>query len=190
MLAYERAGVPVGIGIDEAGINDDRDMLLEMRLALRLHRPPGVDDADVLSPTQVFRMASEYGVMTTPFAGRIGTIEAGKAADLVLLNWKSIAYPYLDPAQSIVDAVVLRGKSPVDTVLVAGEPVLEGGRFTRVDREAVLTELARSLEGPPTPDEERWRALSRRLVPHVKRFCEEFLGERTLEPYYRTSSRV
>ncbi len=41
-----------------------------------------------------------------------------------------------------------------------------------------------------TPDEERRRALSRRLVPHVKEFCEAFLGERPLEPCYRTSSRV
>ena len=30
--------IPVAIGIDEAGINDDRDMLQEMRLVLRAHR--------------------------------------------------------------------------------------------------------------------------------------------------------
>ncbi len=37
-------GVRVAIGLDEAGINDDRDMLQEMRLVLRLHRVPGMDD--------------------------------------------------------------------------------------------------------------------------------------------------
>jgi cytosine/adenosine deaminase-related metal-dependent hydrolase len=37
-------GVTVAIGLDEAGINDDRDMLQEMRLVLRLHRVPGMDD--------------------------------------------------------------------------------------------------------------------------------------------------
>src|SRR5207249_7282000 len=36
-------GVRVALGLDEAGINDDRDMLQEMRLVLRLHREPGMD---------------------------------------------------------------------------------------------------------------------------------------------------
>ncbi len=40
---YAQKGVRVGMGLDEAGINDDRDMLQEMRLVLKLHRVPGVD---------------------------------------------------------------------------------------------------------------------------------------------------
>ena len=45
-------GIRVAIGIDEAGINDDRDMFQEMRLALNLHRKPGMD-APVLVGNQV-----------------------------------------------------------------------------------------------------------------------------------------
>jgi 5-methylthioadenosine/S-adenosylhomocysteine deaminase len=195
VIAYERAGIPVALGIDESGLNDDRDMLQEMRLALRLHRPPGMDDADVLTPTQVFRMASQHGASTTPFAGRIGALETGKVADMVLVRWDQVAYPYLDPDTSPVDAVVMRGKAPVDTVLIAGEPVLEHGRFTRVDRTAALNELAHSLRVPLTPDEQRRRAFAAPLVPHVKQYCTEFLdmsgatGGPVLEPYYQTSSR-
>src|SRR5439155_25132863 len=48
------AGVIVALGLDEAGINDDRDMLQEMRLVLRLHRVPGMDDV-VPTSAQVFR---------------------------------------------------------------------------------------------------------------------------------------
>ena len=67
----------------------------------------------------------KYGAQTTGFAQTIGTIAPGKAADLVVMNWHQIAYPYLDPSTSVVDAVVHRGKtSGVETVLVAGEPVL------------------------------------------------------------------
>ena len=40
----EAAGITTAIGIDEAGINDDRDMLQEMRMVLRAHRVPGMDD--------------------------------------------------------------------------------------------------------------------------------------------------
>src|SRR5499426_3161117 len=70
-------GVRVAIGLDEAGLNDDRDMLQEMRLVLRLHRVPGMDDVVPTCP-QVLKMATEDGAATTPYAGRIGTLEPGR----------------------------------------------------------------------------------------------------------------
>src|SRR4029453_6426116 len=116
-------GERVGIGLDEAGINDDRDMLQEMPLVLRLHRVPGMGMDDIV-PTwpQVLRMATEDGAATTPYAGQIGTLEPGKAADLVVLSWQQIAAPYLSPDTSVVDAVVHRAKTNgVALVMVAGE---------------------------------------------------------------------
>ena len=52
------AGVKIALGSDEAGLNDDKDLLQEMRLALKLHRVPGIEN---VPPTaaQVFRMATE-----------------------------------------------------------------------------------------------------------------------------------
>src|SRR6267142_3655957 len=170
-------GVKVAIGLDEAGINDDRDMLQEMRLVLRLHRVPGMDDVVPTSP-QVFRMATEDGAATTPYAGHIGTLQPGRAADVVLLSWPQIAHPYLDPDTAVVDAVVHRAKtSGVALVMVAGEVVLRDGRFTRIDKQAVLEELAASLRAPLTPDEETRRRLSREVFPVVKRFYDGWLDE-------------
>ncbi len=58
----------------------------------------------------------------------------------------------------MVDAVVQRAKTAgVAMVMVAGEVVLRDGRFTRVDREAALEELAASLRVPLKPEEERFR---------------------------------
>jgi cytosine/adenosine deaminase-related metal-dependent hydrolase len=182
-------GVRVALGLDEAGINDDRDMLQEMRLVLRLHRVPGMDDVVPTAP-QVFQMATEHGAQTTGFAAQIGTLEPGKAADLVLMNWQQMAYPYLDPATSVLDTVVHRGKSTgVDTVLVAGEPVLHQGQFTRVNKADVLKELAASLQVPLRQDEETRRRLSRQVFPYVQRFYDGWLDERAREPFYRPSSR-
>ena len=107
---FERKGVVTAIGIDEAGINDDRDMLQEMRMVLRAHREPGMTDG-VPTTAQVLRMATAGGARTTPFGNSIGTLEVGKAADLVLIDWNQIAYPYLDPETPIVDAVLQRGKA-------------------------------------------------------------------------------
>jgi len=183
-------GVRVALGLDEAGINDDRDMLQEMRLVLRLHRVPGMDDA-VPTCSQVLRMATEDGAATTPYAGRIGTLESGKAADIVLYSWRQIAHPYLDPDTAVVDAVVHRAKtSGVALVMVAGEVVLRDGRFTRLDKEAALEELAASLRAPLTPDEEARRRLSREVFPVLERFYDGWLDERSRLPFYRPNSRL
>ena len=80
--ASRRRAINTAIGLDEAGINDDRDMLQEMRLVLRAHRVPGMDEDDVPSMAQVLRMATVGGARTTAFGDSLGTLEVGKGADL------------------------------------------------------------------------------------------------------------
>ena len=63
---FEAKGINTAIGLDEAGINDDRDMLQEMRLVLRAHRVPGMGD-EVPTMAQVLRMATVGGAKTTAF---------------------------------------------------------------------------------------------------------------------------
>jgi cytosine/adenosine deaminase-related metal-dependent hydrolase len=189
--AFEQRGINTAIGLDEAGINDDRDMLQEMRMVLRVHRVLGMDEDDVPSTGQVLRMATTGGAITTPFGSRVGSLVAGKAADLVLINWDKIAYPYLDPETPILDAVVQRGKADaVDLVMVAGDVIYEGGRFTRVDRDAALRDLHASLQRALADDEVERRALSKALLPHVQRFYAGYFDPETHLPYYRPSSRA
>src|SRR5262245_27928349 len=127
---FEAKGINTAIGLDEAGINDDRDMLQEMRMVLRAHRVPGIGD-DVPTMAQVFRMATDGGARTTGYAGTIGTLAPGKAADLVLIDWKSVAYPYLDEETPLLDAVIQRAKNDaVKLVMCDGEVIYRDGRFT------------------------------------------------------------
>ncbi len=182
-------GVPVAIGLDEAGINDDRDMLQELKLVLRLHRTPGMDDGVPTCP-QVLRMATEWGAQTTPFAEQIGTLEPGKAADLVIVNWKDTIYPYLDQETPVVDALVQRvRRERVETVVVAGEPILRNGKFTRLDKDAALAELAASLRVPLTDPERRRRQLMREVLPVVREFYAGYLDQQRREPFYEMSAR-
>jgi urease alpha subunit len=135
-------------------------------------------------------MATENGARTTGFADSIGVLEPGKAADLVLIRWQDIAYPYLEPDVSVIDAVVHRAKSSaVDTVLVAGEPVLRDGRTTRVNKTEVLKALSESFKVPLSPEEERRRRMAREVFPHVQRFYDGWLDESKRDPFYRPSSR-
>ena len=189
--AFEKRGINTAIGLDEAGINDDRDMLQEMRMVLRAHRVPGMVDKDVPSAGQVLRMATTGGAATTPYGGHIGILAVGKAADLVLIDWDKLAYPYLDRETSVLDAVIQRAKTDgVDLVMVAGEVVYEGGRFTRIDRAAALRELHDSLQHTLADDEIERRKLSKALLPHVRRFYAGYFDPEAHMPYYRPSSRV
>jgi cytosine/adenosine deaminase-related metal-dependent hydrolase len=188
---FEAKGVTTAIGIDEAGINDDRDMLQEMRLVLRAHRTPGMVDADVPTIAQVFRMATAGGAKTTAFGERLGVLEPGKAADMVLIDWHQLAYPYLDPETKVLDAVLQRAKtSGVRAVMCDGEVIYADGRFTKVDRDAALQALHQDLQRALADDEVERRQLSKALLPHVRAFYADYIDPARHEPFYRPSSRV
>jgi cytosine/adenosine deaminase-related metal-dependent hydrolase len=186
----EAKGVNTAIGIDEAGVNDDRDMLQEMRMVLRAHRVPGMDDS-VPTAAQVFRMATSGGAKTTVFGDTIGSIAVGKAADLVAIDWRQVSYPYLDRDFPLLDAVLLRAKTQgVRRVICDGEVIYEDGRFTRVDQAASLQALHEDLQRALTDDEVERRGLSKALLPHVKAFYANYFDPETHEPFYRPSSKV
>ncbi len=189
--AFEARGIGTAIGIDEAGINDDRDMLQEMRMVLRAHRVPGMDEADVPTVAQVLRMATVGGARTTPFGDRIGTLAVGKAADMVLIDWDKVAYPYLDPLTPTLDAVIQRAKGDAVTMTMCdGEVIYRDGVFTRVDRTAALKALHDQLNKALADDEVERRKLSVALLPHVRRFYANYMDPARHEPFYRPSSRV
>ncbi len=186
---YAKRNVRVGIGLDEAGINDDRDMLQEMRMVLRMHRVPGMDDIVPTCP-QVLRMATEHGAQTTPFGDQIGALEVGRAADMVLIDWRQLAYPYLDQDIEVIDAVLQRAKTQgVDAVIVEGELIYNEGRFTRVNKQDLLDQLAQSLDRPDTAEEAKRREFGRRVFPLVKQFYDGYLEGEQRTPYYGSSSR-
>ncbi|MCY7308916.1 MAG: amidohydrolase family protein [Rhodoferax sp.] len=168
-------GIAVAIGIDEAGINDDRDMLQEMRMVLSAHREPGIE-APHPSPAAVLRMATEHGAGTTPFAGQIGKLEPGMAADLVLIDWNAVTFPYQDDSLDMVDVLVQRAKAgAVHSVMVGGEWIYRKRRFTRVDRDRVLQEIAERMAQPLSAIEQERRVFARRVMPHVREFYAGYL---------------
>lgn len=187
---FEIKGINTAIGLDEAGINDDRDMLQEMRMVLRAHRVPGMDD-QVPTTAQVLRMATVGGARTTPFRETLGTLEVGKRADLSLIDWQQVSWPYLDDETPVIDAVIQRAKTDgVRMVMCDGEIIYRDGVFTRVDKEGALKALHDELSSALSEDEVERRELSKALLPHVKAFYEGYMDPAKHEPFYRPSSRV
>ncbi len=168
--ALEAAGINTAIGIDEAGLNDDRDMLQEMRLLHASNCDSGLD-GHTPGTGQVFRMATVGGGATTPFAGTIGVIEAGKSADVTLFDWRAISYPYLDAGHPIADAILRRAKpSDVRLVMCDGRVIYENGVFTNIDSKAVIAELHKLMHSALRPSELDRKSLAAALAPFVRRF--------------------
>ena len=171
-------GVNVAMGTDSTAINDDDDMLQEMRLASKLHRQPGLN-RPALNAHQALRLATANAARPTGFGGRIGILEPGRYADMVLLDWDAMTAPYFegtgDYAADAVNAVVYRGKSThVDTVVINGEVVVLGGQFVKADEQQVTSELKDQLSAPIDVQTQDTRQMGARLLPYIERFYDDW----------------
>ena len=171
-------GVNVALGTDSTAINDDDDLLQEMRLASKLHRQPGIE-RPALDTHQALRLATANAARPTGFDGRLGVLEPGRYADMVLLDWDAMTAPYFegsgDSAADAVNTVVYRGKSShVDTVLINGEVVLRDGRFVKADEEAVTAELREQLAKPLDAATLATRNMAARLQPYIHQFYDDW----------------
>lgn len=185
---FLKRGIPVALGIDEAGLNDDRDMLQEMRLVKHLHCVPGLYEAP-LTPAQIFRMATENGANACGFGDEIGAIAVGKRADMVVLDYRAMTRPFTADAVTPVMALIHRAKTEhVRATLIEGRVVYRDGRFAFVDRGAVLERIAADLDRPDRPDEIARASLSRRILPHIHEFYRDWDLPST-EPWYRLNGR-
>ena len=181
-------GLNVSMGTDSGAINDDDDLIQEMRLASKLHRQPSIA-APAVTSHQVLKMATLNAAQPTFFHDRIGSLEKGKRADMVLMDLTAIEEPYLDSRIDVVDALLYRGKArQVDTVLIDGEVVLRDGQFTNVDKQDVLQELKDWFSRPVEASTLEAQQMAQRLIPYVERFYREWdPGEST--PHYMYNSR-
>ena len=180
-------GVNVSLGTDSTAINDDDDMIQEMRLASKLHRQPSIA-APAVTSHQVLKMATLNAAQPTFFA-QIGSLEKGKRADMVLMDLTAIEVPYLDSEIDVVDAFVYRGKArQVDTVIIDGEVVMRDGWFTKVDKDEVVRELKDWFSRPMEPSVQEIRLSVQRLIPYVERFYQEWQPADGA-PYYIYNNR-
>src|SRR5262249_33521563 len=109
----------------------------------------------------------------------------------VLIDWKSLAYPYLDEETPLLDAVIQRAKNDaVKLVMCDGEVIYRDGRFTRVDRDGALKALHDDLQKALSDDQVEPRKLSKARRPPVKNFSPIYFAPQRHQPFYRQSSRV
>ncbi len=182
-------GVNVAVGTDSTAINDDEDLLQELRLVAKLHREPRIEGRAINSH-QVLRLATLNSAAPTFFHDQIGALEKGRRADVVLLDMKHIEEPYLNPDIHVVDALLYRGKAQyVDTVIIDGEVVLRNREFTNINKQDVINELRERYSKPLEQSVQDTRSMVRRLIPHVEKFYQGWQPSEVL-PHYLFNSRT
>jgi len=146
-----QAGVNVAIGTDGAASNNRLDMFQEMRLAALLAKAVA-SDAQAMPAHDALRAATLGGAQALGLGDRIGSITAGKAADLTAV---ALSGPELAPCYDAVSHLVYAaGREHVTHVWVAGEPRVSGGKllndaFYRLDTQWHLWQNALGpLAGP------------------------------------------
>ena len=115
-------GVPVGIGTDGAASNNSQDMFTEMKIASLIQKAR-LKDSTVMTAEKVLEMATIKAAEIIKMRDKIGSIEVGKKADIVLLDWRN---PSKVPLENIVSHIVYNTSgAEVDTVIVNGKILLE-----------------------------------------------------------------
>ncbi|MFF1392488.1 8-oxoguanine deaminase [Streptomyces sp. NPDC058287] len=128
-----KAGVPVGIGVDGTASNESGELHTELRNALLINRL-GAHREAALNARQALRLGTAGGARVLGRAAEIGSLEAGKLADLVLWKIDGIGHSSIaDP----VTAIVFGAAAPVTLSLVNGKPVVENGRLLHADEDAI-----------------------------------------------------
>lgn len=134
-----KAGVRTTLSTDGPVSSNDLDLWATLRLGAALHK--GVaEDPRVMPSREVFAQATIEGARALGMGDRIGSIEPGKEADLVIVD---LDRPHLVPLHDVYAHLVYAiGRDDVRTVLIRGRVVMRDRHLTTIDEQAAMEEVA------------------------------------------------
>ncbi len=134
LSVYLDAGISVGLGTDGSASNNSLDMFSEMKVCALLHKFSN-NNPEVASAQTVLDLATVGGAKVLGLDKEIGSIEAGKQADLILLDLNDIS---MFPNHNSVSNIVYSANgSCVDTTIVNGKILMENGVLKTIDEKEV-----------------------------------------------------
>ncbi len=143
VVAYRQAGVNVGLGTDGAASNNDLDMFEAMR-QVAFQQKLVTMDPRVISAPEALELATIGGARVLGQQARIGSLEAGKRADIIVVGMsRARQTPLFDPVSQVV--YVSRGDD-VETTVVNGKVLMRDRKVLTLDEAEVLRE-ARAAAG-------------------------------------------
>jgi cytosine/adenosine deaminase-related metal-dependent hydrolase len=133
------AGVGVGLGVDGAASSEESSLIGEVRQATLTARAAGGPTA--MSVRQALELATIGGARVLGRASEIGSLEAGKLADIAL--WRLDTLPHAGIADPVA-ALALGARPPLELLLVNGRPVVERDQLVTVDERQVAGAASRA----------------------------------------------
>jgi len=139
-IEMRKRGCSVALGIDGKALDDDDDALRELRLSYLLHAGTGFDRA--LTRQQALQAAVGNGRFAVTNVDDRGLIEAGSAADMLLLDWAALDNDGLREDIEPINMLFSRATARhIRELIVGGRTIVRDGRVTGVDRPAIRHEV-------------------------------------------------
>jgi cytosine/adenosine deaminase-related metal-dependent hydrolase len=132
------AGINVGLGTDNNSANDAVNLFETMKMAALLQKVRGFDYDRWVGAREVIKMATRGGARCGGLHEEIGYLSVGMKADMVVLDLNKL--PYFPRNNLLHQLVFCENGECVDTVVVDGVPVVEGGTLTTINEQKILEE--------------------------------------------------
>lgn len=140
---YIQEGLNVGLGTDGASSNNNLNMMEEMHIASLIQKAC-TEDPRVMEAYQVLEAATIGGARVLGRDHDVGTLEAGKRADIILVHTD---VPHLHPLNNPISAMVYSAQSSdITTVISSGRIIMENRRIVTLDEEKILHEALRCAQ--------------------------------------------
>ena len=131
-------GIRLALGCDSANTGGRHDLFGVMRMAMMLPRQAGSDFVSWPAPKALLAAATEGGAAALGLAGRVGRIEAGQCADLVLVRAAAAGTLAAEPSLDVL--IQHGGPEHIDSVMIDGAWVMRAGRILAFGEARVIDE--------------------------------------------------
>jgi cytosine/adenosine deaminase-related metal-dependent hydrolase len=140
---YLEAGLAVGMGVDGQASADISDPFANLRMGLYALRMRD-ENADGLQPLDILRLHTIETARVLKVDSYVGSLEAGKFADFLVLDPKSPATgPLWDPAAHVVFAL---SSANIESIFVGGKMVVENGTIVEHDMAALSADVEQRIQ--------------------------------------------
>jgi 5-methylthioadenosine/S-adenosylhomocysteine deaminase len=169
------AGVNVALGTDGLATSDTADLIEAIRAASLIHKPGTHDYEKWVSAAEVFRMATLGGARSSLMEREVGSLEAGKKADVILLDRDAWGFiPLNDPVRNLAFSVT---SEAVQTVIVDGRVVMRDRKITAFDEDAMRDRVRGAAERFRREHVPAMRDGAKRLEPYIREMYYRAAGE-------------
>jgi 5-methylthioadenosine/S-adenosylhomocysteine deaminase len=139
ILKYRQAGINISFGCDGASSNDSQDLLETIKIGSILHNATDLDYKHWITPRESVKIASQGGAIGLNVGEKLGSLEVGKKADLVLYDLTNLSLlPRTDPIGLLV---LGRPTNTVNSVWVNGKQIIADGKIKTIDVDNLRQQL-------------------------------------------------